>query len=256
MEPKFQSSFIPKGTSGAPTPSGVMPSTRRVSSQRDIVSLLAVGIFVLSLLLALGVFGYTYFLNYRITQMGAQLEAARAALQPETVKELVDLNSRLVSTEALLRRHRIISPVFKFLESSTPKSVRYTDFSFDVTNSGLQLTMRGAATNYASLAVAAESVNKNPFLKDSVFSDLSLDEKGRVLFSFRSVVDPQLLSYTRYVESATGSSQPTKPATTATTTVATSTQTALPKTTATTTSPKATTTAPKTTGTTTKPFGL
>jgi hypothetical protein len=256
MEPKFQSSFIPKGVSGAPTPSGVMPSTRRVSTQRDIVSLLATGIFVLSLLLALGVFGYSYFLNYRIGQMGAELQDARAALQPETVQELVDLNSRLVSTESLLKRHRIISPVFKFLESSTPKSVRYTDFSFDVTNKGLELNMKGAATSYTSLAVAADTVNKNPFLKGSVFSDLSLDDKGRVLFSLKSVIDPQLLSYTRYVESATGSSEPSQPRVTATTTVATSTGPSLPQGPATSTNPKATTTAPKATGTSTKPFGL
>lgn len=253
MQPNFQSSFIPKATPGAPTSSGVMPSTRRVSGQRDIVSLLATGIFILSLILAVAVFGYKFFLNYHITQMGTQLEEARAALQPETVQELVDLNSRLVSTESLMKRHRIISPVFKFLEASTPKSVRYTDFGFNVTNKGLELTLRGAATSYTSLAVAADTVNKNPYLKDSVFSDLSLDEKGRVVFSFRSVVDPQLLSYTRFVETASGASQPAK-------TVATSTAPVLPSTTATTTSPKATTTTsttpPKTTGTTTKPFGI
>ncbi len=250
MQPNFQSSFIPKGTAGAPVSVGAMPSTRRVSNQRDIVSLLAVGIFILSLLLAAGVFGYTFFLNYRIAQMGTQLEEARAALQPETVQELVDLNSRLVSTEALVRRHRIISPVFKFLETATPKSVRYTDFGFEVTNKGLELNMRGAATNYASLAVAAEAVNKNPFLKGSVFSDLSLDEKGRVMFSLKAVLDPQMLSYTRFVETAGVIPQvPQQNKAVATSTSQTATTTSK-------TSTTTITTTPKPTSTTTKPFGL
>lgn len=252
MEPQFQSSFIPKG---APSITGAMPTARRGSTQRDIVSLVAGGIFVISLLLALGVFGYSYFLDYRIAQMGTQLTEARAALKPETVQELVDLNSRLVSTESLLKKHRIISPIFKFLESATPKTVRYIDFDFNVTNKGLELAMRGAASSYTSLAAAADTMNKNPFLKDIVFSDLSLDEKGRVMFSLKAMVDPQLLSYTRYVETVTSSqgaiqNQPAVVATSTPATVATTT----PK--SATTTPKTATTTPKTTTAPNKPFGL
>ena len=200
MPPKFQSSFIPKA---APTSGGatVAYSGARVRVERDIFSLLAVSIFTISLLMALGAYGYSFFLNYRIGQMGAELEQARATLAPETVSELVDLNSRLVSTDTLIKRHRIISPVFKFLEASTPKSVRYSDFNFSLTNNGLQLSLRGAATNYSALAVAAEAFNRNAYFQGPVFSDLSLDEKGRVMFSVRAVIDPQMFSYTRLVDS-------------------------------------------------------
>ena len=182
MPPKFQSSFIPKsvtvGVSTAPL--------ARSSRPRNIFSLLAVSLFSLSLIFALGVFLYGFFLNYRITQMGTELEEARATLAPETVSELVDLSARLDSTDLLLKKHRVLSPVFKFLEVSTPKSVRYTDFGFSATNKGLELMLRGAAMDYASLAVAAESFNQNPVFQGPVFSDLRLDREEYVALGIKA----------------------------------------------------------------------
>jgi hypothetical protein len=203
MEPKFQSSFIPRGpsaqSSAMPSPSLSMGARRPV--ERNIVSVVCGALFTLSIIFALGVFGYKLFLNYRIGQMGKELEAARAALEPETVNELIRLNSRIVSTKELIERHRIISPVFAFLQNATPKSVRYTDFEFNMTAMGLELTLHGEASSYAALASAAEVFNRSDSnFKKATFSDLQLDTKGNVGFSLQLEVEPTLLSYNRFID--------------------------------------------------------
>lgn len=205
MEPKFQSSFIPRGPAASNLSSGGAPIVRR--TQRDIFSLLATTIFTISLLFGIGVFGYKFFLNYRIKAMGAELEAARAALDPDTVNELIRLNARLVSTKELLESHRIISPVFDFLEASTPANVRYTDFNFNMTSRGLELTLRGEARGYSTLAAASDLFNRSPYFSNPVFGDLSLDERGSVIFALTTDVEPSLLSYERFVNSASNSTQ-------------------------------------------------
>ncbi len=200
MEPKFQSSFIPKGPISSGLSSGGMPVTRR--KQTDFFSLVAVAIFTISIVLAGGVFLYKIFLNYSITQMQGQLIEARATLQPEVVNELIRLSSRIVSTESLVKSHKVTSPIFDWLEVSTPKTVSYTSFDFTTTNKGLELTIQGQARGYAALAAVADVINKaTTYFTTPIFSDLRLDEKGNVIFTFRALVQPSALTYERVVKS-------------------------------------------------------
>ena len=60
--------------------------------------------------------------------------------------------------------------------------------------------MTGEARGYAALALQSDIFNKSQYFKDSIFSNLKLNTKGDVIFSFRAVVDPSLVSYQREVE--------------------------------------------------------
>lgn len=220
MEPKFQSTFIPKGlvSAGLHMPIGVR------AGNKDIFSFLATLIFTISLVLAGGVFLYKFYLNYRIAQMGTELEAARAALAPETVTELIRLNGRIISTAELLKKHQVISPVFDFLETSTPRSVRYTDFDYSTDENGVELNLRGEARSYAALAFLSQVFNKSTNFKNTVFSDLRLDQTGNVIFSLTTNVEENLLSYERLVEkSAIAPPRTSIPVSTSTPSAATST---------------------------------
>ena len=166
----------------------------------NIFSLLAKTLFTFSVVLAASVFLYKVYLNYSIANMGVNLESARAALAPEAIEELIRLDNRIVITSELVERHRIISPVFVFLESSTPKTVRYTHFNYISTEKGLELTLKGQARGYAALALQAEILNKSQYFKNPIFSDLSLDDRGNVIFSFTALVNPELVSYRKNLE--------------------------------------------------------
>ena len=143
--------------------------------------------------------------------MTTALEQGRALLEPEKVDELIRLDNRLNSTGELIKNHLLLTPLFKFLESSTIKNVRFTEFNYAATVNGLELSMRGEARSYAALAQQAELLNKSGYLKDISFSDLTLDEKGNVVFFFRAFADQNMFSYLKTTE--TGTLTPVKIAT-------------------------------------------
>ena len=198
MEPKFQSSFIPKGPIVSNVPGA--PIGRRTRQEKSLFYILASTVFIMSVLSASGVFGYKFYLKYSIDKMGADLEDARMTLQPEVIRELTRLDNRLLSSQKLLARHQILSPLFEFFEVSTPKTVRFKDFSYTKTPQGLELKIIGEARGYAALALQADIFDKSQYFKNPIFSDLSLNEKGDVNFSFKAILDPTLVSYERKVE--------------------------------------------------------
>lgn len=214
MEPKFQSSFIPKG-SFAPTTAGTSKGQR--FKERNLIEFLALVVFIISIVGALGVYGYKYYLKYRIEQMGKDLEQAQATLEPETINELTRLDNRINATKELISQHRALSPLFDFLETFTPKTLRFNDFRFLKTERGLELTMKGEARGYAALAFAADTFNKSGYFTNPTFSNLNLNERGDVSFSLVAVVNPIILSYSRVIENADTPVVATSSATTAST---------------------------------------
>jgi len=203
MEPKFQSSFIPKGSIVS---SNADASPGRKNKEKSLLAFLSLVIFIISVILAAGVFGYKLYLKYSIDRMGADLNKARATLQSETIRELTRLDNRIVSTKDLISKHRILTPLFEFLETSTSRGVRFRDFRYSMTGQDIELQMRGEARGYAALALQADIFSKSEYFKNSIFSDLNLNERGEVLFSFKTTIDPSLVSYTREVERINASS--------------------------------------------------
>lgn len=196
MPPKFESTFIPKGPTAS---TSVMPGAKRKPS-RSLLGFVATLIFTLSVLAALGAFGYKWYLGYSIEKMKLEFESGKAALDPETVGEITRLNNRILATESLLNRHTVLSPLFRYLEASTIRNVRFTDFRYESTNEGIKIVLKGEARGYTALALQAEEFKKVDNFQSLSFSDLRLDENGNVTFSLESVVNPVLLSYRKEVE--------------------------------------------------------
>lgn len=197
MPPKLQSSFIPKG----PIVSGVSePFKVKRSGEHSLLGFLGGFMLTLSVVSAVGVFGYKFYLNYSIENMKVELEAGREALQTETLGEITRLNSRLQSAETLVNRHVVVSPLFKFLDASTLRTVRFSDFTYKDADGNQKVIITGEAKSYASLALQADILNKSEFFKEPVFKDLHLDERGNVAFTFEASVNPKMLSYKKEIE--------------------------------------------------------
>ncbi len=192
MQPQFQSSFIPKG----PTASNAMPGVP-VRKGRSILSFITTLIFALSVVAAVGVFAYKFYLEYSIKSMAVELETGKSNLEQETVGEIMRLNNRILATENLVDNHMVLSPLFTLLEVSTLRNVRFTEFDYTSSQNGSEVLLKGVARGYASLALQADLLNKNKNFQNPVFSDLALDEEGNVAFSFRANINSTLLSYTR-----------------------------------------------------------
>src|SRR5690348_11946902 len=112
-EPKFQSSFIPKGPVATASPL----VTQYAKPKTTIYGLIATLLFVITILLSLGVFGYERYLLSSIGTMGDNLSSARASLQPDTIQTLVNANKRIIGTKTLLANHTALTPFFDYLEA-------------------------------------------------------------------------------------------------------------------------------------------
>ncbi|MDB5254331.1 MAG: protein of unknown function with transrane region [Parcubacteria group bacterium] len=194
MEPKFQSSFIPKG------PLATSGSVAGIQPKRSLVGFLAKAIFVITLILALAVVGYKFYLRSDINKMGADLEAAKAKLDPNVITEISNLNTRIVSTQTLLQNHVVLSPFFDFLQESTLKTVRFNDMAYISDEKGTTMLMHGQAKGYAAVSLQSDAFSKTKYFKNPVFSNLDLDNKGNVVFTFTATVDPSIISYKTAIE--------------------------------------------------------
>ncbi len=214
MEPKFQSSFIPKGPAASASPLSAQYS----KPKHTLFGFVAGLAFIVSVVLSIGVFGFEKYLGSSISTMGEELEAAKATLQPEVIKELVNADKRIIGTKTLISRHTALSPFFDYLESGTLKSVRFTDFSFLNTAKGIELTMKGQARSYTDVALQSDAFNTSKIFTKPVFSDLDLDAKGNVTFIFHANIESSAISYKKKIAGVTATSTPSVKSSTATST--------------------------------------
>jgi hypothetical protein len=78
------------------------------------------------------------------------------------------------------------------------KTVRYTDFSYELgteKNASVKVKMSGQAIGYRSIALQSDLFAKNKNFIDPVFSNLTLDANGSVLFDLEFSVDPSFVNY-------------------------------------------------------------
>ncbi len=190
MDSQSPTSFIPK-KSFAPTPTAYQK--RSVS----VVLLGATVIFTVSAALSVGVFLYKGLLQNGIVSKKASLERARGAFDPALIKELERLDKRLIASKALLKDHIALSALFKALQGATSRNIRYTSLDWDLsgTDNKPEVIMHGQAKSYASVAFQSDVFAKSAIIKEPVFSDLTLDDKGNIVFTLAASVDTAALRY-------------------------------------------------------------
>lgn len=197
MEQNFQTSFIPKKP---------MVQERAVPA-RSIGFLTVISIIILFtvLLVSAGLYFYKGILNKNITNSQASLDKAKNRFEFSKITELQVLDRRLRAASEILSKHIAVTPIFQALQDITMKTVRYTKFSYDLgtdKDAKVNIKMSGTAIGYSSVALqsdlfATKEIGKN-FI-DPVFSNLTLDDKGNVLFDLEFSVDPNFVDYKRMV---------------------------------------------------------
>lgn len=190
MEPTFQTSFIPKKPM----------IEERAKASSPIGIFIIVPIFILfTILLATGaLFFYKGVLAKSIQQKETDLTLAKNRFEPAKITELEVLDRRLRASSEILSKHITVSPIFEALQAITMKTVRYTSFSYAFENNKDQkviIKMKGMAIGYRSVALQSDLFAKNKNLIDPVFSNLSLDDKGNVIFDLEFSVDRSFVDY-------------------------------------------------------------
>ena len=160
--------------------------------------LIAVVIFFATLLIAGLVFGYEYYLKTQIENLQAELQTELSKFEPSLVAELTRLDNRIESGKALLVQHVALSSFFEFLSRSTLKNVRFTSFNYSIQDNTIKVTMNGLSKSFASVALQSLEFLKpdyQKYLANQNFTSLNLDEKGNVIFTFTTDINPDVVAY-------------------------------------------------------------
>lgn len=186
MDTTPQSSFIPKKTSTGGS----------FSQSGGLFPFIANTVFTIALIASVGVFAYDKYLQNSISNMDSDLNAARAELQPETIKQLAKSDRRIIAASQIMNNHVTLSSFFELLQSLTLQGVRFTSFSYGPgTNNATTIVIKGYARTYATVALQAKIFSENENFVNPLFSDLDLNDKGDVVFSMKTGINPKIISY-------------------------------------------------------------
>ncbi len=190
MEQNFQTSFIPK-----------KPMTEeRGASSRPIGIFMIVSVIILFTVIIAsgGLYFYKTSVAKSIVQMENDLNLAKNRFEPAKITQLQDLDKRLRASSEILSKHIAITPIFKVLGDITMKTVRYTEFTYESgndQNADILVSMKGEAVGYRSIALQADLFTKEKRIVNPVFSNLTLDNNGNVIFDLRFSVSADLVNY-------------------------------------------------------------
>ena len=188
MAPNFQSSFIPK----EPMTDEKMFKTKKTG----FVGILAVSLFVTSIIVSVGVYVYKGILKNEIQALESQLSESEKSIDKKTIGEMVQFAQKLQMAKSIVLKHQVVSNFLGALSSSTVSTVQFSNFNYgDIKNNSLTVNLKGKAANYASISLQENVLFQNKDFKSVVVSGLSLDDKGMVSFDFNISVDPQIATY-------------------------------------------------------------
>ena len=166
MEPRFQTSFIPKKPIGSPDGSGV-----KIVHSTNIFSVIATVIFIITVLMAGGLFFYKNILANQIKESEKKLAEAQDAYALSSIKELLDVSARITSANSLLNKHVAVSKVLVLIGDLTVRKLRFTDLTYTIKNNIPTVAISGEVQTYNALAEQQDKFLKNEFIKNPTFSN-------------------------------------------------------------------------------------
>lgn len=191
MDQNFQTSFIPK----RPLAEDRAPRPKSVS----IFLFLGTILFIASLIGAGAMYFYRASLTSQVAQMKIDLQKAEGAFEGDFIRQLQLTDKRINAANAVLTDHISVSPIFQELQQATLKSIQYTKFTYTITGSGptakITIQMSGRSQSYTAIALESAKLVENKYIKEPIFSNLTPNDQGLVLFDLTFSVDPQFVLY-------------------------------------------------------------
>ncbi|MFA5838906.1 MAG: hypothetical protein WC849_03140 [Candidatus Paceibacterota bacterium] len=190
-----KTSFIPRGQMTTSF------EANKKSSKVSLFLLVSIIIFIVSLVLAGGVYFLSEYKAKAIKDKIDSLERAKGSFEPALIEQLSNLDVRINSAQKVLDGHISVSSFFKLLEQTTLKTVRFNEFEFTQRGDGsFFVTMRGEADSYSSVALQSDMFAGNKYVQEPIFSGFKLNSKGNVLFDFSAAIDKSLILYENNLE--------------------------------------------------------
>ena len=201
MEPRFNSSFIPKAPLAGQ--SSDLPKKKR-GKNTNLAPIASGIVFILALATTGGLLVYEQVMVSSITNKVEQLEDIQARIDPNLIAELERYANRLEGARALLDAHLAPSFLEELLAQTTlSQGMRFESLQFDrAGDSAVQLRLEGQSANLESLVLQSDVLNDLFLIEELFISDVFLEknemtgETTAVSFTASSRVLPEALRFT------------------------------------------------------------
>lgn len=203
MDPQTPASFIPKKSLDSSA------RARNSGALGGLLFLVGIFLFIVSIVAAGATFAYKGYLVKSIADKSASLQKTKEAFDLSAIESLLRIDLRIKQAGTLLQRHVAPSAIFSFLSLQTLQNLQFTSFNYALQDDGsAAVELEGIAAGFATVALQSDQFAASKALKDIVFSDIAVDELGKVTFSVTATVDPSLINYGKNLNVAPGVVQP------------------------------------------------
>ena len=232
MEPKFQTSFIPKKQMQSPVV-GMQSIQRAQRAGVSIFMAIAVVVFIAALGSVGGAYAWKQYLLNKQTEYKQDLADRQTQFDLTTIQHLKKVNMQIDTARQLLNNHLDLTQIFGIIGQMTIEKVRFTSMDLTVPpnlNDGIKLSLSGYGLSASSndttgmQTIAFQSdvlgslskynltntkFNLSQIVKNPILSNPSPGENGKVSFGFSATVSAKTLSYEASVGggSASGTDQ-------------------------------------------------
>ena len=173
----------------------------------NILMMIGIWVFVLSVILAVSIFLYQKSLVKKLQLSNEKLLAVKGSLDPDFVGELLTLDKRLKTSTDLLMSHQTVSPIFSILESETLERVRFKTFRYNADIDGiLSISVVGEADSFNAIALQSDIFGSSSQIGDPVFRNFVINDSGNVDFDFSGVLDSNAFLYRKVLQNTPKSS--------------------------------------------------
>jgi len=192
MDKEFKTTFIPKKQMSQGQSVGTSKRTRQTQS---ILGLLAVLLFITSLVSVAGVYLYKIRLATVVNNKIDSINIAEKSFEPGAVLELRKLDIRLRAATELLENHVTVVDFFETLGETTLPDIQYDGLDINFSESVPSVSTSGIARGYLAIAQQSDLFEENRFIQNAIFSDFSKGDGGKISFSLSFSINPELLVY-------------------------------------------------------------
>jgi hypothetical protein len=202
MEPKFNTSFIPKKSLQADT--SASSAKDRFVGRRAIHGpgfFLMLLIFIACLVASIGVFGYTTVVDSNIEKKKQLLEEKKQAFATSIIDDLIRLETQIEYASRLVSEHVAVSQLFNQLEAVTLRDIQYTTLEYvDENDDPVLLTVEGVADGFVDIAQQVYAYRDSGGLTRPALADADRNEDDFMAFTIETGVDERLTSFSIAVQ--------------------------------------------------------
>lgn len=198
MDNQIKTSFIPRAPiSTSPTTDSSGSFVSRKSVGRTLFSLVAIMIFLVSIVAYAGTFLWQKQLESNITRQQEEMRRSLEGFDERFVKEATRLDTRIQEASKILVNHVSPSTLYALLSQHTLRTVSFSSFSFsDFKAEGLKVVGEGEASRYESIVLQSDEFGRSGYMRNVLFTNLRQNTTNdRVQFSFEAQIDPRLILY-------------------------------------------------------------